>query len=223
MQNSLYGFSDRVNYRVDNGFYLNGAHLRCQDNDIKQILFHIASDNSYFVEGIISSLQNLKQQHSHIEFAHTVSSDCVRSALMITEMIRARKSGALMVVIASAALLNMLLLSIDHHYMDKVVFVATSECNAAVLAQITESPHSSWGVHEKYFPKGALAALSNREKRICYYLFRGYTPKMIGAILGINIKTVSSHRVSVMKKIGCSNKIDFYKTLKIYYGAGVEG
>lgn len=222
MQNSSYGFGDVVNYRADNGLYLNGAGLGHHDNDIEQISFHIASDNIYFVEGIISSLHKLKQQHSHIDFEHTVSSDSIHSAFMITEMVRERKGGTLMVVIASTALLNMLSLSIDHRYMDKVVFVATSECNAVVLAQIIESPYSFWRIREKYFPKGILAELSNREKRICYYLFRGYTPEMIGMILGVNIKTVSSHRVSVMKKIGCTNKIDFYKTLKDYYGAGVE-
>ncbi|MEX2987970.1 helix-turn-helix transcriptional regulator [Serratia fonticola] len=223
MKNSSYGFGNRFDNRMDNGFYVNGKRFGYHDNGIEGISFHIASDNTYFVDGIIFSLHQLKQQHSHIDLEHTVSSDSVHSALMITEMIRERKGGTLLVVIASVALLNVLSLSIDHHYMYNVVFVATSECNAAVLAQITESPHNSWGIREKYFPKGTLAVLSNREKRICYYLFHGYTPKMIGAILGINIKTVSSHRVSMMKKIGCTNKIDFYKTLKTYYGAGVEG
>ncbi|MBC3250180.1 hypothetical protein H8I91_07900 [Serratia fonticola] len=80
--------------------------------------------------------------------------------------------------------------------MSNMVVIA----NAAVLAQITDSPHSSWVIRKKYFPKEALAELSNREKRICYYHFRGYTTKMIDAISEVNIKTVSSHRVSVMKK-----------------------
>ncbi|WP_025123462.1 MULTISPECIES: helix-turn-helix transcriptional regulator [unclassified Serratia (in: enterobacteria)] len=223
MQNSSYGFGGMFNNRMDNDFYVNGTRFGYHDNDIEQISFHIASDNSYFVEGIIFSLYKLKQQHSHIDFEHTISNGSARSALMLTEVIREKKSNTLMVIIASAAMLNMLSLSIDHRYMDKIVFVATSECNAVVLAQITDASHSSWVIRDKYFPKGTLASLSNREKRICYYLFRGYTPKMIGTILGINVKTVSSHRVSVMKKIGCNNKIEFFKTLKTYYGASVEG
>lgn len=223
MQNSSYGFGGMFNNRMDNDFYVNGTRFGYHENDIEQISFHIASDNSYFVEGIIFSLHKLKQQHSHIDFEHTISNGSARSALMLTEVIREKQHDTLMVVIASAAMLNMLSLSIDHRYMDRVIFVATSECNAAVLAQITDAPHSTWAIRDKYFPKGTLAGLSNREKRICYYLFRGYTPKMIGTILGINVKTVSSHRVSVMKKIGCTNKISFYKTLKVYYGASVEG
>lgn len=223
MQNSSYGFGDMFDNRIDNGFYVNEARFSYRGDDIDAISFHIASDNRYFVQGIAFSLDTLKQQHKHIDFGYTFSNGTARSTFLITKMIREKHHEALIVIIASAALLNMLSLSLDPAYMDKVIFVATSECNAAVLAQIADSPHTSWAVRDKYFPQGMLAALSNREKRICYYLFCGYTPKMIGTILGINIKTVSSYRVSVMKKIGCSNKIDLYKTLQLYYGAGVEG
>ncbi|MEB7886673.1 helix-turn-helix transcriptional regulator [Serratia fonticola] len=223
MQNSLCGFGDTPSYSMGNGFCVNGDCVGYHDNDIEQISFHIASDNSYFVEGITFSLHKLKQQYSHIDLENSISNGSVRSIAMITEMIRERKYETLMVVIASTALLNMLSLSIDPLYMDRVVFVAASECNAAVLAQIIDSPHRTWAIRDKFFPQGMLAVLSHREKRICYYLFRGYTLKMVGTILGINIKTVSSYRVSVMKKIGCNNKVDLYKELKNYYGTSVEG
>lgn len=209
--------------RIDNDFYAGGSHFDYHGDDIEQISFHIASDNSYFIKGIIFSLHKLKQQHSHVNFEHTVLNGSARSALMLTEIIRERKHGSLMVIIASVALLNMLSLSSDHRYMDKVVFIATSECNTAVLVQIADSPNDILVFRDKYFPKGPLAELSDREKCICYYLFRGHTPKIIGAILGINTKTVSSHRLSGMKKIGCTNKSDFYNILSVYYGASVDG
>lgn len=209
--------------RIESGFYLSGASLGNRDDDVGAILFHIASDNSYFVEGIKFSLDKIKQQHRDIDFGHSFSNGTARSTLQITQMIREKAHHTLMVIIASSALLNMLSLSIDPAHREKVIFVATSECNAAMLAQIVDSPYTSCAVRDRYFPQGILAPLSNREKRICYYLFCGYTPKMIGTILGINIKTVSSYRVSVMKKIGCTNKVDFYKILRVYYGASVEG
>lgn len=222
MDNGLYGFYDMFYNAIDNGFYVDGVSFECHENNFEEISFHIASDNSYFVKGVSFSLHKLKQQHKHISFEHTLSDGSARSVLLITKMIREKKRHILMVIIASAALLNILSLSIEQRYMDKVVFVAVSECNTDVLAQITDVPDNVWAIRDKYFPKGMLTALSNREKRVCYYIFCGYTPKMIGVILGINTKTVSSHRVSVMKKIGCANKVDFYNVLRAYYGGDVE-
>lgn len=223
MQNNLCEFSDRLGNIMDGGICVRGDGIDCQSHVIDEISFHIASNNSYFVKGIGFNLLRLKQQHCQLGFDYTISDGSARSALLIAEMIREKKQRTLMVVIASAALLNMLSLTITPKYSDKVVFIATNTCHSALLTQITDAPDTMWARRDKYFPKGTLAALSSREKRICYYLFRGYTPKMIGAILGINIKTVSSHRVSVMKKIGCTNKIGLYKTLRVYYGASVEG
>jgi DNA-binding CsgD family transcriptional regulator len=223
MYNSRYGFGDKFNRVRDDGRCANEYDVDCHSDDISEISFHISSNNSYFLQGIRCSLLKLQQQHSHIAFEQTISDGSARSALLISEMIREKKSRALMVVIASTALLNILSLSIEQRYRERVVFIATNECCTALLTQIADSPNTTWARREKFIPEGTLAALSNREKRICYYLFRGYTPKMIGAILGINIKTVSSHRVSVMKKIGCTNKIGLYKTLRVYYGTSVEG
>ncbi|TQI78932.1 regulatory LuxR family protein [Serratia fonticola] len=226
MQNSAYGFGDELDSIMDSEYYMNGtngAFLDYHDNDIREVSFHISSNNGYFVQGISSSLYKLSQQQGHINFEYTLSDGSARSALLITEMIREKKHRSLMVVIASTALLNILSLSIEHRYRDRVIFIATNDCRIELLTQIADSPNTTWAKREKYFPKGTLSALSNRERRICYYLFRGYTPKMIGTILGINVKTVSSHRVSVMKKIGCANKIGLFKTLQVYYGASVEG
>lgn len=189
---------------------------------VNDVSFHVASNNSFFIQGISCGLRKLKQQHEDIRVDYTLSDGSARSILLIADIIREKHHATLIVVIASAALLNMLALSIDHLYRERVIFIAASECRAALLTKIACSPENAWVKHEQYFPKGTQTALTNREKRICYYLFRGYTPKMIGAILGINIKTVSSHRVSVMRKIGCTNKIGLYKTLRFYYGANAE-
>ncbi|MGL5385882.1 MAG: helix-turn-helix transcriptional regulator [Enterobacterales bacterium] len=192
-------------------------------HDINDVYFHVASNNSFFMQGISCGLLKLRQQHEDIKLDYTLSEGSARSIRLIADIIREKHHATLIVVIASAALLNMLSLSIEHLYRERVIFIVASECRAALLTQIAYSPDNAWVKQAQYFPKGTQAALTNREKRICYYLFRGYSPKMIGAILGINIKTVSSHRVSVMKKIGCANKIGLYKTLRFYYGASAEG
>jgi DNA-binding CsgD family transcriptional regulator len=223
MYDSRYGFGDGLSRVMDDVHSMNEYDPEHHTDDISEISFHISSNNSYFLQGVKCSLLKLQQQHGHISFEQTISDGSARSALLISEMMREKKSRTLMVVIASTALLNILSLSVEQRYRDRVFFIATNECSTALLTQITDSPNTTWAKRDKFIPKGTLAALSNREKRICYYLFRGYTPKMIGTILGINIKTVSSYRVSVMRKIGCTNKIGLYKTLRTYYGTSVEG
>ncbi len=207
-------------------YYMDGCVLECagaQEHEKEEISFHIASNNSYFVEGISCSLQALSNQYDNIKFGHTLSDGSASSALILSEMIREKKQRTLMVVIASTALLNILSLSIEHRYRERVIFISMDQCRPELLTQIANSPGATWTKRDKYSPKGTLSSLSNKEKRVCYYLFHGYTTKMISMILGINIKTVSRHRVSVMKKIGCDNKISLYKTLQVYYGACVEG
>ncbi|WP_411753388.1 helix-turn-helix transcriptional regulator [Serratia sp. (in: enterobacteria)] len=223
MYDSRYGFGNKFSRVMDDGRGVNGYDFDYHADDISEISFHLSSNNSYFLQGVKCSLLKLQQQYGNIALEHTTSDGSARSALLISEMMREKKSRTLMVVIASTALLNILSLSMEQRYRDRVVFISTNECCTSLLTQIVDSPNTTWARRDKFIPKGTLAALSNREKRVCYYLFRGYTPKMIGAILGINIKTVSSHRVSVMKKIGCTNKIGLYKTLRVYYGTSVEG
>lgn len=230
MHNSRYGFGDKLSNARGDGYSVNeydfdyrGDDVSDLDGDISEISFHISSSNSYFLQGISGNLLKLQQQHSHVAFDYTISDGSARSALLISDMMREKESRTLLVVIAGTALLNILSLSVDQRDRERVVFIATNECNATLLTQIADSPSKIWAKRDKFNPKGILAALNNKEKHICYYLFRGYTPKMIGAILGVNIKTVSSYRVSVMLKTGCSNKIDLYNALRVYYGTSVEG
>lgn len=190
---------------------------------VNNVSFHVASNNRFFIQGISCGLLKLKRQHGDIRLDYTLSDGSAHSILLIADIIREKHHATLIVVIASAALLNMLSLSIGHLYRQRVIFIVASKCRAALLTQIACSPDNAWVKHEQDFPKGTRAVLTNREKRVCYYLFRGFTPKMISAILGINIKTVSGHRSSVMRKIGCANKIGLYKALRFYYGARAEG
>lgn len=192
-------------------------------HDVNDVSFHVASNNRFFIQGISCGLLKLKRQHEDIRLDYTLSDGSARSILRIADVLREKHHATLIVVIASAALLNMLSLSIGHLYRKRVIFIVASECRAALLTQIACSPDSAWVKNEYPFPKGTQTTLTNREKRVCYYLFRGFTTKMISAILGIHIKTVSGYRTSVMRKIGCANKIGLYKTLSLYYGANVEG
>lgn len=203
-----------------NGHYI---FTDCTKNVIDKISFHIASNNSYFIQGVATILNQLQEKNSDISLDYTVSDGSAQSALLVSEVIKEKDSRTLMVVISGPILLDMLSLSTLRISRDKLIFITLDECNERNLSEISLNHERTLSRYKTNTRTGTMSSLSNREKRICYYIFHGYTPKMIGSILGINIKTVSGYRVSSMKKIGCNNKITLYKTLNMYYGAYAEG
>lgn len=195
----------------------------CKKNGIDKISFHIASNNSYFIQGVVIILNQLQGKNKNIILEHSVSDGSAKSALLVSEVIKEKGSRTLMVVISGPILLDMLVLSTFRVSRDQLIFITLDECNPKKLSEISLHHERTLSKYKINLRNGTMSSLTNREKRICYYLFHGYTPKMIGSILGINIKTVSGYRISSMKKIGCNNKINLYKTLNMYYGAYAEG
>ncbi len=53
--------------------------------------------------------------------------------------------------------------------------------------------------------------LSRREFEVLYQMTSGKTNKEISAILGISVKTVSTHRMRILRKLGCANNIELIR------------
>jgi DNA-binding CsgD family transcriptional regulator len=203
----------------------NGRYIltNCTKNVIEKISFHIASNNSYFRQGVATILNQLQEENKDITLDYSLSDGSAQSALLVSEVIKEKDNATLMVVISGPILLDILSLSTLRISRDKLIFITLDECNEKILSEIYMNHERTLSKYRASTRTGTMSSLNNREKRICYYIFHGYTPKMIGLILGINIKTVSGYRISSMRKIGCSNKINLYKTLNMYYGAYAEG
>ncbi|HGM5577378.1 TPA: LuxR C-terminal-related transcriptional regulator [Serratia marcescens] len=59
--------------------------------------------------------------------------------------------------------------------------------------------------------------LTPRENQILRLIFQEMTIKQIAKILAINIKTVSNHKMSVMRKMGFRRNAELYTWLRYYY------
>jgi DNA-binding CsgD family transcriptional regulator len=57
----------------------------------------------------------------------------------------------------------------------------------------------------------ASGTISAREREIIQLLAEGKSNKKISALLGISVKTVETHRATIMRKIGASSVVDIVR------------
>lgn len=69
----------------------------------------------------------------------------------------------------------------------------------------TNNQYASPGIIEKKEANGANKPLSQREWFVLNSLARKITPAAIGKMAGINIKTVSAHKMNAMRKLGLTS------------------
>lgn len=67
-----------------------------------------------------------------------------------------------------------------------------------------------------HLERGALESLTPRELEIMRYLIRGYTNRQIAEDLFISIRTVESHRASLLGKLGLKNRVELVEFAKKY-------
>ena len=85
------------------------------------------------------------------------------------------------------------------------------------IGHLIEAAHSAAG-HEHYFSSaistksfGLSSPLTNREREVVRLIAEGYSSKMIAKSLGIGAKTVETHRLNIMRKLGCSRCADLVR------------
>jgi DNA-binding NarL/FixJ family response regulator len=88
---------------------------------------------------------------------------------------------------------------------------------AAVETVAQQRPFLTWRASEatserlltrRHFQKDAGDPLTPREREIVQLLAEGNSSKKISAVLGISLKTVETHRTSVMRKLGAHSIVD---------------
>jgi two-component system, NarL family, response regulator NreC len=63
---------------------------------------------------------------------------------------------------------------------------------------------------------GALESLTPRELEVMGYLIRGYTNRQIAETLFISVRTVESHRASLLGKLALKNRVELVEFAKKY-------
>lgn len=67
-----------------------------------------------------------------------------------------------------------------------------------------------------HLEKGALESLTPRELEVMGYLIRGYTNRQIAEALFISVRTVESHRASLLGKLALKNRVELVEFAKKY-------
>lgn len=182
---------------------------------MRETKLYIISDNAYFKIGVISFIENLYNQMINSETANNITINSF-SLKEVTDLINKNDISAC-IFIADRAIKDTLSLYLSYERNCYATLFCSSDVTQDSLTDILKSKkhlsHCKVPTPPRYT---LLGGLSHREKRVCNYIYLGYSPKLIGLILGIHPKSVSGYKTRIMKKIGCIKKSDFNSALISY-------
>lgn len=173
----------------------------------------IATYNTYFKKGLATYIEEAKRtkkmEDRNIDF-HFFDGD-VNGTFFINTMIY-ESAGKKNVIISDVNLISFNCFSFSKN---NSIIISIDDCGLNFIEGLF------YNNFDKIRFKGLNAInfsnLSAKEKKVCYYIACGYQSRIIGVLLNIHEKSVSSHRVSIMRKLGCLNRIELYKMInKIY-------
>jgi DNA-binding CsgD family transcriptional regulator len=199
----------------------NGTIKLSYDSSIKNINYYIVTDNMYFSLGFVKYLENTISKVSPRKINTGISIQCYLSGKVLSVYEDIHRNAYLRktshVIIADKDFLHMLGLGINESISRSVSFISSDDCNLSYFEKILNLHNPAHSQQVRARELSSFWSLNQREKRICFYLYNGFTPAFIGSLMGINSKTVSYYRMRIMKKIGCERKGDFNKALINYY------
>ncbi|WP_455426050.1 helix-turn-helix transcriptional regulator [Dryocola sp. LX212] len=181
------------------------------------VYIYIVTDNIFFVNGFRSLLERTNKSDA-LNFTCESADYSISSVHYISKEINERGSSSHAVIIADNDMLGAIGLSIVKK--DNVIFMDLASCKHDFIEVIADKKLHGLYTRSLQLINGKqmqIQSLTRKEKRVCYYIAKGYPSKFIGLNLGINVKSVSAYIRNIMRKIGCDNKIEFYKFLMIYY------
>lgn len=190
------------------------------NNDfMRHIQFYIMSDNSFFIIGVSRSVDGLAERQPFMVNNINMSMYCSGQAFALYNDYFSipRDQDCLKVIIADKDYLSVVALAISSDKVRDTLFIPSNQCTEECLKNIIEVKSNRYR-YNCMLPKFTLlGSITSREKRVCYYLYHGFSMKLIGIIMGIHPKTVSGYRTRIMRKIGCKSKGDFNQTLIKYF------
>lgn len=182
---------------------------------IKETKIYIISHNSFFKMGIISFVENLYNQRTNTDIINNITIDSL-NLKEVTDLINKNDISSC-VFIADKDIKDTLSLYLSYEMNCHATLFCSSDVTKDSLTAIIKSKnhlsHCKIPTPPRYT---LLGGLSHREKRVCNYIYLGYSPKLIGLILGIHPKSVSGYKTRIMKKIGCIKKSDFNSAIISY-------
>ncbi|MFV8867052.1 helix-turn-helix transcriptional regulator [Serratia fonticola] len=188
--------------------------MPCGQSD-KKLCFHIVSDDNFFISGFMAFLKLQKGKPGKI-FECKVTDCTPKSVHMISDSLNEIKKDSIFIVVANNDVLGAIYLST---FRKNHLFIDMAYCKKDFIEKVLDRDYNISLAYHHYITtmQMKLYSLTNKEKRICQYMAKGYPSKFIGMNLGIHEKTVSGYKNSIIRKIGCKNKIELYKFIITYF------
>ncbi len=188
---------------------------------MKSINFFVVSNNQYFILGLKEYVASLYHADvsSHSGWKIKFKSYQSHEALNIYNdlNLKNKTSAKNNVIIADNEMYYVLALFLKKDISPSVIFLTSTECDVEYLKRIRLSLLPEGCFYNALPSFSRIGGLNHREKRVCFYIYQGLTPTMIGLFMGVHSKSVSNYRKSIKKKIGCQNKGEFNNALIKYY------
>jgi two-component system response regulator EvgA len=130
---------------------------------------------------------------------------------VVEEIVSSQPSTRVLVMSAAPGAAERALLSGAHGYVDKGDGVGAIEhVVRAVMSGYSAFPLALLAMMRRAAdaPGDPIYVLSRRELTVMRFLAAGHSNKAISVVLGISNKTVSSHKASIMTKLGFHSLID---------------
>jgi DNA-binding CsgD family transcriptional regulator len=195
-----------------------------QQESGKKLSFYIASENNYFISGFIALLEIQEEKHGSI-FEYKTTDCTLKGVRVISDTLNEEKGNRTLIVVADSDMLGAVFLNVE---TKSHLFIDVERCKHDFIESVSDRAYIMRLVNHHYVTtmQMKLCSLTNKEKRICHYMAKGFSSKFIGMNLGIHEKTVSGYRNSIIRKIGCDNKIGLYKFINTHFkklnGSGKE-
>jgi len=174
------------------------------------LLKAIGFDDVRVVATTTEALIALRTQCAHLVLVDLGLADLPRDAA-VEEVVTAYPATRVLVMSSVPGAAERALLGGAHGFIDKNEGIeALQHAVRAAMSGYAVFPHASLPSIRRAAssPSNPTHVLSRRELTVIRFLAAGHSNKAISAVLGISNKTVSSHKMSIMTKLGFQSLID---------------
>lgn len=179
-----------------------------------KVHLHIITSNKFFELGAWLKIQ-------HFISSNLFSDDCVhlhqKPIDVISGMYDASNEGELNIILTDDMMIETLALMLCDLNIKNTRLVDIEYISCKILRSLINNDDLIY--QDKYFTLHikVVSGLSNRERKICKFLYYGMNSKLIASIFGVGPKTISAYINNIITKTGCRNKIHLYKAILRYH------
>lgn len=182
----------------------------------KKMCLHIVSDDNFLKLGVKKGgAEFFKGCTQILIFSKIKMYNTTQATNLYEDTLNDKEFFDMHIIIVDDEFLSSVLFMFCYHNNPNYIFIKSSKFNKRNLILLK---HNAMFYNIFTLPHFMLmSGLNTKEKQICKYIYQGYNSRLMGTVLGIDIKKISLYKNRIMQKIGCENKIHFYKAIINYF------